>query len=297
MEQQKTTPQKNYSHQADLAFFRELMKIPMLTRQKEREYAMAWHLHKDEKALHALTTPHMRLVVSIALRFRHHGLPLNDLIQEGNVGLMQAADRFDPNRDIRFSVYAKWWIRSHIQNFVLRNWSIVRTGSTLAQKQLFFNLRRLRAQIDTVASHVMSNEDRQKIAQELKVQFKDVIDMENRLAARDLSLSIPAYGLDAEDWGETIPDDRDTPEHEVLQKSNSSALQQCLKTIMFCLNKREKQIINSRHLSESPSTLSSLSEELNISKERIRQLENKALRKMRYHMRHNIHNAKDILYD
>lgn len=298
MEKRKKTSQENYSHKADLAFFHELMKIPMLSRSQERKYAKAWHVHKDEKALHALTRPHMRLVVSIALKFKHHGLPLNDLIQEGNLGLMQAADRFEPHRDIRFSVYAKWWIRSYIQNFVLRNWSIVRTGSTLAQKQLFFNLRRLRAQVDTVASHTISEENRKRIAQELKVPLKDVIEMENRLAARDLSLSTPAYGFEEEeDWSDTIPDKGPNPEQEVLSQCNHTSIQQCIKTIMFCLNRREQQIINSRHLSETPSTLSSLSKTLNISKERIRQLENKAIRKMRHHIRHNIQSAKDILHD
>ncbi|MEI8295722.1 MAG: RNA polymerase factor sigma-32 [Alphaproteobacteria bacterium] len=282
---------------ADLAFVRKLMREPMLEREEERDLAKAWQENRDEKALHLLIRSYARIVVSIAIRFRYYGIPLNDLIQEGNLGLMQAADRFDPDRDVRFSSYAKWWVRSFIQNFILRNWSIVRTGSTVGQKQLFFNLRRLRAQLERVDENALSDDHRQKIADSLNVTIKEVEMMENRLAAQDLSLSTPTNDSSEEDWIDLLPDERASPESLTLEQQNNLIRHRWLQKALKCLTKREQNIIFARRLSETPATLDTLSKTLNISKERVRQLEVRAIRKMRHHLLHGIQNAKDLLYD
>ena len=166
------------TQRADLEFVRTIMKAPLLGKEEEIELAKAWRENQDEDALHQIICAYTRLVVSIAVRFRHYGLPMGDLIQEGNLGLLRAAERFEVQREVRFSSYAKWWIKSYIQDYVLRNWSIVRTGSTTAQKLLFFNLRRLRKELATVTSEFMEPEERARIAKALKVTIKDVEDME-----------------------------------------------------------------------------------------------------------------------
>jgi RNA polymerase sigma-32 factor len=286
-----------HSQRADLAFVRKLMREPLLEREEERDLAKAWQLNKDEKALHLLIRSYARIVVSIAVRFRYYGLPLNDLIQEGNLGLMQAAERFDPDRDVRFSSYAKWWVRSYIQDFILRNWSIVRTGSTVGQKQLFFNLRRLRAQLERVDEDALSDDNRQKIAETLHVTLKEVETMENRLAAQDLSLSMPTSDVSEEDWLDLIPDERATPERLTFEQQNNMIRHSWLQKALKCLTRREQEIIFARRLCETPATLDTLSKIFNISKERVRQLEVRAIRKMRYYLLHGIQNAKDLLYD
>lgn len=175
----------------DRSFVRKAMKAPMLEAEHELNLARRWRDHDDERALHELTTAYMRLVISMASKFRHYGLPLADLVQEGNVGLMQAAARFEPSREVRFSTYAAWWIRSSIQDYVLRNWSIVRTGTTAAQKSLFFNLRRLRAKIDDTGDAVMTAENKKWVSEHLGVPERDVETMASRLSASDRSLNAP----------------------------------------------------------------------------------------------------------
>jgi len=285
------------SQKADLAFVRKLMREPLLEREEERDLAKAWQEHRDEKALHSLIRSYARIVVSIAIRFRYYGIPLNDLIQEGNLGLMQAAERFDVNRDVRFSSYAKWWVRSFIQDFILRNWSIVRTGSTVGQKQLFFNLRRLRAQLENVGDESLSAENKQKIAEKLHVTIKEIEMMENRLSAQDLSLSTPTSELNEEEWVDLIPDERATPERLSLEEQSNLLRHRWLQKALKTLTKREQEIVLARRLAEKPATLDTLSKILKISKERVRQLEVRAIRKMRYHLLHTIQNAKDLLYD
>ena len=178
-------------------FVKQAMKAPLLEHDHERELAVAWRDHQDERALHELTTAYMRLVISMAARFRNYGLPMSDLVQEGNIGLMQAAARFEPDREVRFSTYAAWWIRSAIQDYVLRNWSIVRTGTTAAQKSLFFNLRRLRALISDTGEAMMTRENREIIATKLGVSEREVEQMASRLSANDRSLNAPmSDGID-----------------------------------------------------------------------------------------------------
>lgn len=283
------------TQKSDLTYVREVMREPILSREHELELATAWHDNHDEKALHEIIRSYSRLVVSAAVRFRHYGLPMGDLIQEGNIGLMQAAARFEPERGVRFSTYAKWWIRSSIQDYVLRNWSIVRTGSTTAQKQLFFNLRRLRAQLLNVTTETMQPQDRKQIADDLHVSIRDVEDMENRLAAHDLSLS-NSMGEDSnEEWIDSLADTRPNPETVAFDLFDTTVRKHWIQSALHKLTVRERQIILSRHLSESPMTLEAVGGVMSISKERVRQLEARALRKMRFHLLKNIHDVKEIL--
>src|SRR5579859_3366146 len=179
------------TQRANLDYIKAAMRRPLLDRSDEFALAARWRDEKDPKALHQLINSYARLVISVAARFRNYGLPTGDLIQEGNVGLMQAAARFEPDRAVRFSTYATWWIRSAMQDYVLRNWSIVRTGTTAAQKSLFFNLRRLRARIDEMSGSPIGDEGRRRIAEELQVNILDVEAMEQRLAGNDQSLNAP----------------------------------------------------------------------------------------------------------
>ena len=204
-------------------FLRAAMKKPMLEADHERELARLWRDEHDEHALHELTMAYMRLVVAMASRFRHYGLPLSDLVQEGNVGLMQAAMRFEPDREVRFSTYASWWIRSAMQDFVLRNWSIVRTGTTSAQKALFFNLRRLRARIGDVGDAVMSAEATSKVAKALRVPEQDVVSMAARLYAPDRSLNAPLTDEGDGEWQDLLPDSAAGPEADVMESHDNLA--------------------------------------------------------------------------
>ena len=203
------------TQKANLTFIKASMKEPLLTRDHEFDLAHRWRAAGDTAALHELVRAYTRLVVSIAARFRHYGLPVGDLVQEGNVGLMQAAARFEPDRGVRFSTYAAWWIRSAMQDYVLRNWSIVRTGTTAAQKSLFFNLRRLRARIEESSGAPLTDAGRRKIASELHVELAEVELMDMRLGAVDQSLNAPVGDSSEDDWQDFLPDRRPNPEEVV----------------------------------------------------------------------------------
>lgn len=263
-------------------FLRAAMRTPMLAADHERELAQRWRDGRDERALHELTMAYMRLVVAMASRFRHYGLPLSDLVQEGNVGLMQAAMRFEPDREVRFSTYASWWIRSAMQDFVLRNWSIVRTGTTSAQKALFFNLRRLRARIGDVGDAVMSAEATSKVAKALRVPEHDVEAMAARLSAPDRSLNAPLTDEgDGGEWQDLLADEAAGPEADVMEAHDSAARAELVAAAMCELSDRERLIIRERKLEEDVVTLEALGERLGISKERVRQIEGNALEKLR----------------
>lgn len=265
----------------DRRFLKRAMDAPLLEREEELDLATAWRDKGDERALHKLTTAYMRLVVAVAAKFRHYGLPFPDLVSEGNIGLMQAAARFEPERGVRFSTYASWWIRSSIQDYVLRNWSIVRTGTTAAQKSLFFNLRRLRALIKDVGSGALTPENRAYVAQALRVGEDDVDQMAARLAAVDRSLNAPFTEDGDGEWQDLLADERPDPEANAMDKRDTSKRSQWLGEAMDRLTDREQLIIRERRLREDSVTLEKLGVRLGISKERVRQIEHQALNKLK----------------
>lgn len=274
---------------------RSAMSTPLLTRERELELARAWRNDENEAALHELITAYGRLVAGMALKFRNYGLPLADLIQEGNVGLMQAAARFEPERDIRFSTYASWWVRSAMQDYILRNWSIVRTGTTSSQKSLFFNLRRLRARIEGKTGATLDDKGRQAIATELKVPKRDVDGMSARLAAADQSLNAPIGEEGDLSWQDYLVDDRPSPEATAMATKDGETRSAWVREALAELPTREARIIRARLLQEDTLTLEALGTELGVSKERVRQLEKRALNKLRDRFRMSFDNPEEFL--
>ena len=264
-------------------FVKQAMKVPMLGADHERDLALRWRDDHDERALHELTMAYMRLVISMASRFRNYGLPMSDLVQEGNIGLMQAAARFDPEREVRFSTYAAWWIRSSIQDFVLRNWSIVRTGTTAAQKSLFFNLRRLRALISDTGEAMMTRENRDFVATKLGVSDRDVEQMASRLSSSDRSLNAPmSEGIEGGgEWQDMLADGRILPDEDVMERRDTQRRSQWIQDALKSLNPRELIIIQERRLVDEGATLESLGKKMGVSKERVRQIEHQAMKKLK----------------
>ena len=285
----------NKSYRADLNYVRTFMKMPLLDRDYEAEITQLWHDKQNEKALHILICSYIRLVISIALRYRHYGLLLSDLIQEGNLGLLQAAQRFDPKREVRFSAYAKWWIRAYIQDYVLRNWSIVRTGTTTSQKTLFFNLNRLRNKLSDLRSNLINVEEQQEISKTLDISVEEVKNMTDRLSHPDLSLSMTINDLSANNWQDLLSDTRPTPEEVSFREHDGRNRHTWIMQAMSCLTPAEHLIITNRWLSEPGQTLESLGQELHLTKERARQLEARAIRKMRYFFMDNLHEVRQML--
>lgn len=262
------------------------MKSEMLDPETELDLARAWRDDRDERALHRLTMAYMRLAISMAMKFKRYGVPVADLIQEAGVGLMKAADRFDPDRGVRFSTYAVWWIRASIQDHVMRNWSLVRTGSTSAQKSLFFNLRRVEAELERDARK--ANEDldshqlSERVATEIGVSVADVCMMQGRLAGGDFSLNALQGGdEDGREWIDVLEDEAPSGADSVADTRDQQQAKVWLNEAIEHLTDREKLIIRRRKLSESSETLETLGKTLGISKERVRQLEVTALGKMR----------------
>lgn len=282
----------NHTQRANLKYIGNSMKEPLLERDHELELARKWRENQDERALHELVRSYTRLVVSIASKFKSYGLPFGDLIQEGNIGLMEAAARFEPARENRFSTYATWWIRASIQDYVLRNWSIVRTGTTAAQKSLFFNLRRLRAQIEGQAVKDNLDEDGiQQIANELGVKRKEVRKMEMRMMSGDQSLNNTITGETENEWIDLLEAEDPNPEDIVVGMRNNETRSKWLSDAIGQLNPREQTIIKERRLGEETVTLETLGKELGISKERVRQLEQRALDKIRDSMQEKMKDA------
>ncbi len=270
------------TQKSNAAYIRKAMDAPYLEKEHELSLARKWRDNGDEQALHALIQAYTRLVVSAAMKFKHYGLPTGDLIQEGNIGLMEAAKRFDPNRDLRFSTYAAWWIRASIQDYVLRNWSIVRTGSTSAQKTLFFNLRRLRARIESRnEAEGLNEEGRAEIAEALKVRVSDVETMEKRLSGADQSLNATISDDGEQDWQSLLVDSAPNPEDVVTEMKDAQARSAWLGQAIGGLDAREQTIIKKRHLGDDVVTLEVLGDQLGISKERVRQIEKRAMEKMK----------------
>ena len=261
------------------------LAAPFLERDYEHDLAVRWRDNDDEDALHQLAEAHMRLVIAIAVRFRHYGLPVADLIQEGHVGLLEAAARFDPMREVRFSTYATWWIRASIQDYILRNWSIVRGGTSSAQKALFFNLRRLRAKLSVGGPSRGSAVLHGEIAKALGVNRADVEMMDTRLSGPDVSLNAPVADADntsaPSERIEFLVDKQPLPDETVGTAIDTDRRLGWLKDALTRLSEREYNILRERRLSEDSMTLEELGSQLGISKERVRQIESRAMEKLR----------------
>lgn len=268
---------------AKRTLIRAAMKAPYLERDEEHDLALRWKDQQDQEALHKITTAHMRLVISMAAKFRYFGLSMSDLIQEGHVGLLEAAARFEPERDVRFSTYATWWIRASIQDYILRNWSIVRGGTSSAQKALFFNLRRLRARLAQGSEPLSNAAIYQEISTALGVTVADVAVMDSRLSGYDTSLNAPVSddGNGSSDRMDFLVADDPLPDEIVTETIDVERRSRWLGLAMEVLNPRERRIIQERRLQDDGATLEALGEQLGISKERVRQIESRAMEKLR----------------
>ena len=263
-------------------YISSIMAAPFLERDREHDLALRWREDKDTKALHELIGAYARFVIRIASRFRGYGLPLGDLIQEGNIGLMEAAARFDPAREVRFSTYASWWVLASIQEYVLRNASIVRIGTTAAQKKLFFNLRRMRADMVDNPDGAMTEEDRRRIAEALGVPLAAVERMESHFSRPDQSLNMTVGGEDSggDEFLDFLPDKDPSPEETVIGSFDGEIRSRRILDALDGLSARERRIIVSRFIEDEPLTLAQLGVVFDVSKERIRQIESKALDKL-----------------
>jgi RNA polymerase sigma-32 factor len=279
---------RNISPGSDLSgYLQEIRKLPMLSREEELALARNWREHNDTEAAHKLVTSHLRLVVKIAAGYRGYGLPLAELIGEGNIGMIQAAQRFDPERGFRLATYAIWWIRAAIQKYVLDSWSLVKMGSTRPQKALFFSLRRLKAQMQAIDQGDLHPEQVAEIARVLGVSAEDVISMNLRLAAHDHSLNSPV-GRDMDDGSEVqdrLLDTRASPEDELGEREELLGRQALLPEALTTLGPRERHILTERRLRDKPATLGELAQQYGISRERVRQVEVRAFGKLRKTMR------------
>ncbi len=265
---------------------KQAMRAELLDAETELRLAYAWRDERDVQSLHRLINAYMRLAISMAAKFKRYGAPMNDLIQEAGLGLMKAADKFDPDRGVRFSTYAVWWIKASIQDYVMRNWSMVRTCSTSSQKSLFFNMRRVQAQLEREAraqgARLDQHQLHQKIATEIGVPLRDVQMMDGRLSGADFSLNaVQSTEDEGREWIDALEDDTTQAEELVQQRHDRRQLRKWLVGALQALNDRERFIITERKLRERPRTLESLGTELGLSKERVRQLEAGAFQKMR----------------
>lgn len=267
------------------SYLQQIRTYPMLEANEEYMLAKAWAEHEDSDAAHKMVTSHLRLVAKIAMGYRGYGLPVADLISEGNVGMMQAVKRFDPEKGFRLATYAMWWIRASIQEYILRSWSLVKIGTTAAQKKLFFNLRRLKGQIEAVEEGDLTPENVTKIATKLSVPESDVVSMNRRMSAHDHSLNAPLKADAEGEWQDWLVDEE--PDQETVTADNEERAQrlELLSEAMESLNEREKNILTERRLSDPAKTLEQLSVEYGVSRERIRQIEVRAFEKVQKAMR------------
>jgi RNA polymerase sigma-32 factor len=261
-------------------YLQEIRKFPMLEPEEEYMLAKRWKEREDSEAAHRLVTSHLRLVAKIAMGYRGYGLPLSELISEGNVGMMQAVKRFDPDRGFRLATYAMWWIRAAIQEYILHSWSLVKMGTTAAQKKLFFNLRKLKGQLQAVEDGDLSPENLKKIATELDVPEADVISMNRRLASPDHSLNAPLRGDSEGEWQDWLVDETESQEVRLADRQELGLRRDLLEKALTHLNERERHILGERRLKENPTTLEDLSQHYGISRERVRQIEVRAFEKL-----------------
>jgi RNA polymerase sigma-32 factor len=261
-------------------YLQAIRRFPMLAPEEEFMLAKAWREHGDVEAAHRLVTSHLRLVAKIASGYRGYGLPVAELISEGNIGLMQAVKKFEPDKGFRLATYAMWWIRAAIQEYILHSWSLVKIGTTAAQKKLFFNLRRLKGKIQALEEGDMSPENVARIATALDVTADEVVQMNRRLAAPDHSLNAPLRADGDMEWQDWLVDDADSAETLLVERDELSKRRALLTSAMSDLNERERSIITRRRLTEEPVTLEDLSQEYGISRERVRQIEVRAFEKL-----------------
>jgi len=275
-------------------YLAQIKKFPMLDAEEEYMLAKSWKERGNLKAAHKLVTSHLRLVAKIAMGYRGYGLPVNELISEGNIGLMQAVKKFDPERGFRLATYAMWWIKAAIQEYVLRSWSLVKMGTTTAQKKLFFNLKKLKNQIAPNQEGDLRDEQVNEISKRLNVGSYEVVNMNRRLMGREKSLNDPIKAGETDEWQDWLVDDSLDQELIVSQKQEFDDKKELLYEAMNILNSREKEILEARRLAENPKTLEELSQKYKISRERIRQIETKAFEKLQKNMI-NSRKSKNLL--
>ena len=275
-------------------YLSQIKKFPMLDAKEEYLLAKNWRESGNVKAAHKLVTSHLRLVAKIAMGYRGYGLPVNELISEGNIGLMQAVKKFDPDKGFRLTTYAIWWIKAAIQEYVLRSWSLVKMGTTTAQKKLFFNLKKIKNQIAPYQEGDLKDEHVEEISKRLDVNSREVVNMNRRLMGHEKSLNDPIKAGEKDEWQDWLVDDSLDQELIISQKQEYDDKKKLLKEAIKVLNEREKEIIETRRLSENPKTLEELSKKYKISRERIRQIETKAFEKLQTSML-NSSNSKKLL--
>jgi RNA polymerase sigma-32 factor len=265
-------------------YLAQIKKFPMLDAEEEYMLAKNWRERGNLKAAHKLVTSHLRLVAKIAMGYRGYGLPVNELISEGNIGLMQAVKKFDPERGFRLATYAMWWIKAAIQEYVLRSWSLVKMGTTTAQKKLFFNLKKIKNQIAPNQEGDLKDEHVNEISKKLNVESYEVVNMNRRLMGHEKSLNDPIKAGETDEWQDWLVDDHLDQELIMSQKQEFDDKKELLYEAMTVLNSREKEILEARRLTENPKTLEELSQKYKISRERIRQIESKAFEKLQKNM-------------
>ncbi|MEP3074288.1 RNA polymerase sigma factor RpoH [Maricaulis sp.] len=269
------------------SYLAEIRRFPMLSKDEEFMLGKRWREHEDSEAAEKLVTSHLRLVAKIAMGYRGYGLPVAEVISEGNVGLMQAVKKFDPEKGFRLATYAMWWIRASIQEYILRSWSLVKMGTTAAQKKLFFNLRRMKSQMQALEEGDLKPEQVEAIATKLGVTTEDVVSMNGRLSGPDASLNAPLRGTEGEgQWQDWLADDgAESQEDELVQSDEFDTRMTLLQSAMGELNEREQHILQERRLTEEPKTLEELADQYGVSRERIRQIEVRAFEKLQKAMK------------
>lgn len=268
-------PENNLSR-----YLQEIRRFPLLTAEEELDLSRRWRKTEDSRAAHRLVTSHLRLVAKIAMSYRGYGLPVSELISEGNIGVMQAVRRFDPERGFRLATYAMWWIRAAMQEYILHSWSLVKMGTTAAQKKLFFNLRRLKGQMQAFEEGDLKPEQVAHVAKTLGVPEQDVVSMNQRMSSPDHSLNAPLRADGDHEWQDWLVDEQETQEETLAKSEELDGRKALLVDAMKSLNERERHILTERRLKEDPSTLEQLSHHYNVSRERIRQIEARAMEKI-----------------
>jgi RNA polymerase sigma-32 factor len=274
-------------------YLTEIRKFPLLQPEEEYMFAKAWREHEDPEAARRLVTSHLRLVAKIAMGYRGYGLPISEVVAEGNVGLMQAVKRFEPDKGFRLATYAMWWIRASIQEYILRSWSLVKLGTTAAQKKLFFNLRKAKNKINAIEEGDLTPEHTKEIARQLAVPEQEVVNMNRRLTAPDSSLNAPLRSDSESEWQDWLQDDTLDQESQLADREERGERHELLTSAMGELSERERDILEARRLRDEPVTLEELSQKYNVSRERVRQIEVRAFEKLQSAMKSALVNKRE----